>query len=128
MRGHSDALAAAVQTSHTAVTSVSVLRDGKVVRTLDVHGGTVTSDATAAQRTQFEVDVSDPDGDLTPDDMESLLTPFGTRIQVERGARLDDVDLRVQTNDVAHGWTVTGLSTGILNGLKDDGVGLVLGP
>lgn len=128
MRKHSAKLDATVQGSHTAVTTVSVLRDGKVVRTLDVHGGTVTSDATAAQRTTIEVDVSDPDGDLTPADMEDLLTPFGTRIQVDRGARLADVDTRVMTQSVAFGWAVSGTSTGILNGLKDDGTGLVLGP
>jgi hypothetical protein len=128
MRGHSNDLAATVQNSHIAVSRVDVIRDGKVVRQLDVHSGTVTSDATAAQRTTIEVDVSDPDGDLTPSDMESLLAPFGTRIQVSRGARLEDVDLRVATNGVAQGWAVSGLSTGILNGLCDDGTGLVLGP
>lgn len=128
MRGHSNELAAAVQNSHTAVVSVSVLRDGKVVRKLDVHDGTVTSDATAAQRTTIEVDVSDPDGDLTPVDMESLLSPFGTRIQVDRGVRLEDVDTRVMTNGVADGWAVFGASTGVLNGLLDDGTGLRLGP
>jgi hypothetical protein len=128
MRGHSNDLAATVQGSHVAVTTVSVIRDGKVVRTLDVHSGTVTSDATQAQRTTIEIEVSDPDGDLTPDDMESLLSPFGTRIQVDRGARLDDVDLRVQTNGVYQGWAVSGVSTGILNGLLDDGTGLRLGP
>jgi hypothetical protein len=128
MRGHSDDLAAKVRNSHTAVVTVHVLRDGKVVRTLDVHGGTVTSDSTAAQRTTIEIDVSDPDGDLTPVDMESLLAPFGTRIQVDRGARLDDVDTRVATNDVFHGWAVSDTSTGVLSGLLNDGTGLVLGP
>jgi len=134
MRGHSDLLAATVSGSHAVAVSVSVLRDGKVVRNLDgyVTGGIVTSDATAAQRTTIELDVAvnpdDPDGDLVPADMEALLSPFGTRIQVSRGARLEDVDLRVQTNGPAQGWSVSNMSTGILNGLKDDGTGLVLGP
>jgi hypothetical protein len=34
----------------------------------------------------------------------------------------------VQTNSVAFGWQVSGMSTGVLSGLKDDGTGLVLGP
>jgi hypothetical protein len=130
VRGHTSKLETTVQGSHQSVIAVSVIRDGKVVLQLEenVSGGTVTSDGTAAQRTTIELTLADPDGTLTPADMESLLSPFGTRIQVERGARLDDVDLRIQTNGVAQGWSVTGLSTGVLNGLKDDGTGLVLGP
>jgi hypothetical protein len=124
MRNHSDALAAAVSGSHTAVTVVNVVRDGKVVRQLDAHGGRVISDATAAQRTTIEVDVSDPDGDLTPEDMESLLSPFGTRIEVERGARLQGESFQIQTKGSIYGWSTSGVMT-----LKDDGSGgLVLGP
>jgi hypothetical protein len=129
MRGHSNALDAAVQTSGTTVIRANLLRDGKVVRPLDVHGFTVTSDGTAAQRTTIQLDVTVPEGDdLVPVDMTSFLAPNGDRIQVDMGARIQDETLLVQVNGVYQGWAVSNTSTGILNGLKDDGTGLVLGP
>jgi len=129
MRGHSNALDAAVQSSGTTVIRANLLRDGKVVRPLDVHGFTVTSDGTAAQRTTIQLDVTVPEGDdLVPVDMTSFLSPNGDRIQVDMGARIQDETFLVALNGVAQGWAVSDTSTGVLNGLKDDGTGLVIGP
>ncbi len=127
MRGHTNAFAAAVQRSHHAPCRVDVIQDGKVVATLMVHAGTVTSDGAAAQRTNFKVEVSDPTNTLTPAGMASLLTPFGTKVAIYRGVRLDDVTLLAVFNDAVHGWAV--FSTGVMCGVKDDGTGvLTLGP
>jgi hypothetical protein len=129
MRGHSNALDAAVQTSGTTVLRANLLRDGKVVRPLDIHSFTVTSDGIAAQRTTIELEVTVPEGDdLVPVDMTSFLAPNGDRIQVDMGARLEDETFQVSLNGVAQGWAVSNTSTGVLNGLKDDGTGLVIGP
>jgi hypothetical protein len=129
MRGHSNALDAAVQTSGTTVLRANLLRDGKVIRPLGIHGFTVTSDGIAAQRTTIELDVSVPEGDdLVPVDMTSFLAPNGDRIQVDMGARLEDETFLVQVQGVAQGWAVSDTSTGVLNGLRDDGSGLIIGP
>lgn len=128
MRGHSNDLDIAVRTSGTTVFRVSLLRDGKVVQSLDTTAITVTSDAAAAQRTTIELEIPDPDGTLTPVDMNSFLAPNGDRIQVDMGARLEDETFQVALNGVAQGWGVSGVSTGVLNGLLDDGTGLRLGP
>lgn len=129
MRNHSDRLAQAVQGSHTATSRCDVIRDGKVVAQLDIYAGQVTTDATAAQGTQIELEVADPDGTLTPDDMNSLLAPFGTRIQVWRGARLEDVDLRRRLHDTADSWVTTS-EFGVNNGTVGDPTdgALVMGP
>lgn len=128
MRGVSEAMAAALKTSHTAAVRCKVIRDGQVVRVLDVHAGSVTQDAQASQRTTIEIEVADPDGELTPEGMESLLAPFGTRLQVERGVRLENVEFRVAENNAGTGWAVSDQAPGVLNGLKDDGSGaLVIG-
>lgn len=130
MRPHSDDLAAAVQNSHTAVCRVDIVQDGKVIGQLDdVFGGQAVSDGTAAQRTQWEVYVADPDGTLAPDGMESALAPYGTRLQLWRGARLQDVDLRRRQHNTAASWqtyTEFGLNSGTV-GSASDGA-LVMGP
>lgn len=130
MQGHSDGFAASVRKSHVAVCQVDVIQDGKVVQQLAVHAGSVSADRTAAQMRSFDVDVSDPSGVLTPEGMTSLLAPFGTRLQLWRGVRLVDVDTRVAFASTVAGWSVSGTSTGVLNGVvgsPTDGA-LVLGP
>lgn len=119
MRGHSDVMADVLGGSHTAVSRVDIIRDGQVVGQLDVHAGQVVTDGTAAQRTQIELEVADPDGTLTPADMNSLLAPFGTRIQVYRGVRIDDVDLRRRLHDTAVSWA-TSTEFGVNNGTVGD--------
>lgn len=128
MRGHTDRFAQAVKKSHVAVARVDVIQDDKVVAQLDVHGGEVTADRTRSNPRDFEIDAVDTDGTLTPEDMTSLLSP-GTRIQLWRGVRLDDVDLRMQMNDADAGWDVSNLSTGVMNSVTTNSDGeLTLGP
>ena len=127
MQGHSDRFAQAVRKSHVATSRVDVIQDGKVVAELVAHAGSVTADRTAAQMRSFDVEISDLT--LTPEDMTSLLAP-GTRLQLWRGARLDDVDTRVQVANTQATWAVSDSSTGVLNGVvasPTDGA-LVLGP
>jgi hypothetical protein len=127
VQGHSDRFARTVRKSHVATSRVDAIQDGKVVAQLTAHAGSVTADRTAAQMRSFEVEISDLT--LTPEDMTSLLAP-GTRLQLWRGARLDDVDTRVQVANTQATWAVSDSSTGVLNGVvasPTDGA-LVLGP
>lgn len=129
MQGHSAEFAAAVRKSHTAVSRVDVIQDGKVVRQLAVHAGSVTADRAAAQMRSFDVEVADPAGELTPEGMTSLLAPFGTRLQLWRGVRLEDVETHTARHDSVESWAVSDASTGVMNGVKADNNGaLTLGP
>lgn len=129
MRGTSDAFDAAVVTSHQAISRVDVVRDGKVIRQLAVHSGSVKADRTAAQMRSFDVEVSDPDGTLTPDGISAVLAPFGTRLQLYRGVRIENVQTQVAHYDTASSWTVTS-TFGQLNGCVGDPItgALRLGP
>jgi hypothetical protein len=108
-----------VRSGQTAICRVDVIRDGRVVAQLTIHRGSVTADRTAAQMRTFEVEVSDPDGVLTPEDMASLLAPFGTRLQLWRGLRLQDVTTLVFYANSAPAWQVT-TSQGQMNGVVGD--------
>ncbi len=119
MRGFSDRFADTVSKSHTAVAEVDVLDEhGNVVDQLTVHAGSVTADRTQAQMRSFEVEISDQT--RIPEDMTSLLSP-GTRLRLRRGARLEDVDLRVQTSNSTVSWQV--VATGVLNSVEVNGSG-----
>lgn len=129
MQGHSGEFAAAVRKSHTAVSRVDVVQDGRVVQQLSVHAGAVTADRMAAQMRSFDVEVSDPSHTLTPEGMTSLLAPFGTRLQLWRGVRLEDVETRVAFHNTAGSWAVSDASMGVMNGVTVDNDGrLTLGP
>jgi len=119
MQVHSPELDAAVSTDHTATARVDVLQNGQVVAQLAVHSGSSTADRTNAQMRNFEVEVSDPTGELTPDGMASLLAPFGTRLQLHRGARIDDVNTLVMFANTQTAWGVS-TSFGMLNGVVGD--------
>lgn len=122
MRSFSDRFANTVRKSHTAVATVEVLdTHGNVIAELVAHAGSVTADRTQAQMRSFEVEVADPTGELIPKDMTSLLSP-GTRLRLRRGARLEDVDLRVQVAKSAETWAVT-TEMGMLNSVEVDGNG-----
>ena len=129
MRGTSNKFQQAVVNDHQAISRVDVLRDGKVIQQLAVHAGSVTADRTAAQMRTFEVEVSDPTGTLTPQGMASLLAPFGTRLQIWRGIRLQDVTTLVQFSNTQASWQVS-TPSGQMNGVVGDaGTGeLRLGP
>src|SRR5437879_3128868 len=94
MQGRSAEFDTYVSKPHRAVPRADVIQDGKVVAQLAVHTGSVTADRTAAQMRSFEVEVSDPDGTLTPEGMGSLLAPFGTRMQISRGVRISSVAIQ----------------------------------
>lgn len=128
MQGISDEAAAALLKSHTAVSRADLIADGKVIRQLEVHAGSVTADRTAAQMRSFGVDIIDRDGTLLPTGMVSDLAPFGSRIQLYRGVRISSVAVATAVYDAAHPWTPH-TPTGSLNGLKVDTDGsLVIGP
>lgn len=119
MRACSNAFKAAVVTSHTAVCRCDVLRDGRVIQQLAVHDGTVTADRTAAQLRNFNVSVSDPTGTLTPQGMQSLLTPFGTYLQLWKGVRLQNVQTLVALYGTQASWTTVS-SFGAMVGVVGD--------
>ena len=127
MQGRTPEFDAAVVENHRAVSRVDVIQNGKVVDTLNVHAGAVTADRTAAQMRSFQVEVSDPDGTLTPEGMTSELAPFGTRIQIWRGVRIENTQTVTGFYGAANPWTPK--SAGVMNGVKiDTDGGLILGP
>lgn len=129
MQGRSAKYDATVVNSHTAVQSVSIIQDGKVVLQPAVHSGSVTADRLADQMRSMTVDLSDPTGELTPIDMNSTLAPFGTRIQMFKGVRLESVDTRAAFYGTTQSWLPSGSSTGVMNGVTVDADGsLRLGP
>jgi hypothetical protein len=88
MLGTSPEFRDAVRAPHQHVARVEVLRDGAVIRTLDVHGGSVDADRSNRILRRFEATVADPTGELTPGDMRDLLAPFGTEVRLYRGVRV----------------------------------------
>lgn len=130
MQAHSPEFDAAIVKPHTALQQVDVLRDGKVVDQLAIHSGSVSADRTAAQMRSFEVEVSDPNGTLTPSGMTSALAPFGTRIQLYKGVRISDVQVQAVFYGTLASWMPSGMSTGTLSStLVDPSDGAItLGP
>ena len=129
MQGRSAAFDATVANSHIAVQAVNIIQDDKVVLRPAAHSGAATADRTADQMRSFEVELSDPTGTLTPVDMNSILAPFGTRMQLFKGVRIKSVDTRAVFYGTQQAWTPSGTSTGVLNGVKVDSNGAIaLGP
>jgi len=127
VQGHSEDFDATLRRPHRAVSQVDLIADGKVIRQLDVHAGSVTADRTAAQMRSFSVDIIDRDGTLLPTGMSSDLAPFGARVQLYRGVRLANTDTIETRYDAAHPWTPS--TTGVMNGVSiDTDGGLILGP
>jgi hypothetical protein len=128
MQGRTPEFDATVSRPHRAVSRCDVIQNGKVVNELAIHAGSVTADRTAAQMRSFQVEVSDPDGTLTPENMTSQLAPFGTRVQIWRGTRIENTQTVTGFYNAANPWTPQ-TPTGDLNGLKiDTDGGLVIGP
>lgn len=129
MRGTTDAFKTSVVTDHQAISLVQVVRDGKVIRELAVHSGSVKADRTAAQMRSFDVEVSDPDGTLTPDGISALLAPFGTRLQLSRGVRIENVQTQAAFYNTKASWSVV-TEFGQMNGVVGDATtgALRLGP
>lgn len=128
MQGHSAEFDAAVRNSHVAVSRADLIADGKVIRELEVHAGSVTADRTAAQMRSFSIDVLDRDGTLLPAGMGSDLAPFGARVQVYRGVRISNTETVVAKYDATHSW-MPRTAAGSMNGVSVDvDGGLVMGP
>jgi len=130
MQGRSPEFDATITKPHVAVQQVEVIQNGKVVDQLAIHAGSVTADRTAAQMRNFEVEVSDPNGTLTPLGMTSELAPFGTRVQLYKGVRISNVEVQAVFYGTATSWVPSGASTGTLSGtLVDPSDGsITLGP
>lgn len=128
MQGISLEFAETYLKSHTAVVLANVIKNGKVVATLEVTAGSVMADRTQAQLRTIQFEIIDRDGTLTPTGMSSLLAPFGTRVQLYRGLRIRNVEtLSAVYGGGNSSWVPQ--STGVMNGVKVDGSGsLVLGP
>lgn len=127
MQGHSAEFDEALRRSHVAVSRAELVSDGKVIRELEVHAGSVTADRTAAQMRSFGVDILDRDGTLLPTGMGSDLAPFGSRIQLYRGVRLAAVETISLVRGPGAPWTPT--AAGVMNGVViDTDGGLILGP
>jgi hypothetical protein len=117
----------ATVSGHTQVAACNIIQDGKVVLQPSPHSGSATADRNADQMRQFEVELADPDGTLTPVDMNSILAPFGTRMQLFKGVRIKSVDTQAVFYGTTQAWTP--VSTGVMNGVKVNGAGaLTLGP
>lgn len=130
MQARSPEFDTTVSKPHTAVQQVDVIQSGKVVDQLAIHSGSVTADRTAAHMRTFEVEVSDPNGTLTPSGMTSELAPFGTRIQLYKGVRIIDVQVQGVFYGTTSSWIPSGTSTGTLSSVlvnPSDG-SITLGP
>lgn len=130
MQGRSPEFDATVSKPHTALQQVDVLQNGKVVDRLLIHAGSVTADRTAAQMRTFEVEVADPKGTLAPEGMASELAPFGTRVQLYKGARISNVQVQAVFYGTTTSWVPSGASAGALvSTLVDPSDGsITLGP
>jgi hypothetical protein len=128
MQGRTPDFDATARKPHTAVSRVDVIQKDAVVNYLQVHAGVVTADRAAALMRTIQVEVSDPNGVLTPLGMTSQLAPFGTRMQVWRGVRIKSTEVVTAFYNAANPWTPL-TPTGVMNGVKmDTDGGLVLGP
>lgn len=57
---------------------------------LDLVDGSMTEDATAEVRHDFDLVIADPDGSLRPNDPSDPLMPFSTKVRITRGLRHRD--------------------------------------
>jgi len=109
-----------VKTTHQVIARVNVWRDFQLVRTLNVHAGSVDADRNNKLMRRFSASVADPDGLLTPEGIRDLLAPFGTELHLERGIRIpmaiDFVSLNEEADDweSGTGWGVTVNGSGYL--------------
>jgi hypothetical protein len=84
-----------VITSHDVTTRAEIVdtTGTYVIRTLDVIGGSVSTDAGRKVRRQCSLTLQDPTGELVPDTAQSLLQPYsGNFIKLYRGISWRDYD------------------------------------
>lgn len=90
MRTVSSAFRTALAGNHSVAVGADIYRAGAlVVQGLQVLGGTVNVDATAAVRRRCTVTIVDPDGTLTPSTAADELAPYGNELRISRGIVLD---------------------------------------
>jgi hypothetical protein len=83
----SDNLLSEIRRSHTVFTFVEVIGPNNQAYRLHVNDGNIQADRTADIRRRCTINCVDPDGQITPTSVDSLLTPFGTEIRPYRGVR-----------------------------------------
>jgi hypothetical protein len=83
----SDAFKAEIVKSHTVYSYVDVTSPTGQTFRLTATGGSVDIDRTADVRRKCSLDVVDPNGNLTPKNASSVLTPYGTEIRPYRGVK-----------------------------------------
>ena len=123
MIGTSPEFQVAVRGPHLHVARVDVVRDGAVVRTLDVHRGSVDADRSNRILRRFDAQVADAAGELTPAGIRDLLAPFGVVLRLYRGVRIPVVTRLSAIDDTQAQW-----AAGTRSGTSaDPGGDLVLG-
>lgn len=81
---------ASVRRSHVVLSYVDVVSPtGRTARLL-ATGGDVKVDRTAEVRRTCSITCVDPTGELTADDFDSILTPYGTEIRPYRGIKYEN--------------------------------------
>jgi len=86
----SDRWNAAIRKSHTVVSYVdAVSPTGRTARLLALDGA-VQVDRSSAQRRRCSVKCIDPEGALTANELDSILTPYGTELRPYRGIKYAD--------------------------------------
>lgn len=119
MYPRSAAFDAAVVDSHTPTCTVELLQNGIVIASgLEVTGGDVAVDATAAVRRHCGLTLVDPTGQFTPaGSTPSRLSPYGNEVKLYRGIDgLDSIPLGVfrianpvlEDSGARRRWTITG--------------------
>ena len=77
-----------VQQSHTMAMKCEVYSNGVYKQDLKITDGQVTMDYGASIQRRCKIDLKDPDGSLTPDDLGDLLAVAGNEIKLYRGILL----------------------------------------
>lgn len=83
----SDRLLAEIRRSHEVFAFVDVVGPNNETKRLFTTDGSVQVDRTADIRRRCTINCVDPTGEITPKNVEGLLTPFGTEIRPFRGVR-----------------------------------------
>lgn len=80
-------LLAEIRRSHDVFSFVDVVGPNNQTKRLFTTDGNVQEDRTADIRRRCTITCVDPNGEITPTNVESILTPFGTEIRPYRGVR-----------------------------------------
>jgi hypothetical protein len=103
--GTSAAFQAAISGPHEHIARLDAVRDGAVVRTLNVHSGEVSADRSGRILRRFTASVADAEGELTPEGIRDLLAPFGTTLRGYRGVRIPTVTAVRDVDDTQTEWS-----------------------